>query len=76
MKQKNSSHNASESSRWSNRVTRESNALNLEEGVFTWKNPRRIAQSLKKSAEQSTRRKAPPFSISHVDAGVLHKPCG
>ena len=47
--------------RWSGRVTRESNALDLEEGVFTWKDPRRIARSLKRSAEASTRRKAPPF---------------
>jgi hypothetical protein len=47
--------------RWSNRVTRESNALDLEEGVFTWKNPQRIARSLMDSAEASTRRKAPPF---------------
>ena len=47
--------------KWSNRVTRESNALDLEEGVFTWKNSKLIAQSLKKSAEESARRKAPPF---------------
>ncbi|WP_455217359.1 DUF3175 domain-containing protein [Kaarinaea lacus] len=47
--------------RWSGRVTRESHALQLEEGVFTWKNPKRIAQSLRNSAEQSTSRKAPPF---------------
>ncbi len=43
---------------WSGRVTKESNALDLEPGIFTWKNPRRIALSLKKSAEASTRRKA------------------
>jgi hypothetical protein len=43
---------------WSEHVTRESNALDLEQGVFTWKNPRRIALSLKKSAEFSVRRKA------------------
>lgn len=48
-------------SRWSNRVTRESNALDLEEGIFTWKNPQRIARSLMDSAEASARRKAPPF---------------
>ena len=47
--------------KWSNRVTRESNALDLEEGVFTWADPRRIARSLQRSAEGSTRRKAPPF---------------
>ena len=46
---------------WSARVTRESNALDLEEGVFTWDDPRRIAESLIRSAEASTRRKADPF---------------
>ena len=51
----------SSSKNWSAKVTRESYALELEEGVFTWKDPRRIAQSLKKSADSSKRRKAPPF---------------
>lgn len=46
---------------WSNRVTRESNALDLEGGVFTWNDPKRIAASLKRSAQQSRRRKADPY---------------
>lgn len=46
---------------WSARVTRESRALDLEEGVFTWSDPRRIARSLQRAAEASTRRKADPF---------------
>lgn len=46
---------------WSAKVTRHSNALDLEAGVFTWKDPRRIAISLKHSAETSQRRKSPPF---------------
>ncbi|MFA6290605.1 MAG: DUF3175 domain-containing protein [Victivallales bacterium] len=46
---------------WSGRVTRESNALDLQEGVFTWKDPKKIAMSLSMSAEFSTRRKASPF---------------
>ena len=46
---------------WSSRVTRESHALALEEGVFTWRDPRRIARSLKRSADASTERRAPPF---------------
>ena len=46
---------------WSQKVTRESHALELEEGVFTWSDPKRIAQSLKHSAEQSTQRKSEPF---------------
>jgi hypothetical protein len=48
-------------SRWSQRVTRESNALDLEEGVFTWRDPERIARSLQASAERSKRRKAEPY---------------
>ena len=48
-------------SNWSAQVTRHSNALDLEAGVFTWDDPRRIALSLKRSAEASTRRKASPF---------------
>ena len=46
---------------WSGEVTEKSNALDLEEGVFTWDNPKRIALSLKKSAEESVRHKAKPF---------------
>ena len=46
---------------WTARVTRESDALDLEAGVFTWKDPRRIALSLQRSAEASWRRKSPPF---------------
>jgi len=47
--------------KWSQKVTRESHALALEEGVFTWKDPRKIAHSLKQSADTSDQRKAPPF---------------
>lgn len=46
---------------WSAKVTRESHALALDEGVFTWKDPKRIARSLKKSADESEERKAPPL---------------
>lgn len=46
---------------WSAKVTRESDALDLEEGVFTWKDPKKIALSLKRSADSSTRRKSAPF---------------
>lgn len=46
---------------WSAKVTRESHALALEEGVFTWKNPKRIARSLMRSARASRQRKAEPF---------------
>lgn len=47
--------------RWSQRVTETSVALDLEPGVFTWEDPRRIARSLKRSADTSTRRKTEPF---------------
>jgi translation initiation factor 2 alpha subunit (eIF-2alpha) len=46
---------------WSGEVTKKSNALDLESKVFTWKNPKRIALSLKKSADSSNRRKAQSF---------------
>ena len=61
MTRKKSARKPPQSERWSNRVTRESNALDLESGVFTWSDPRRIARSLSESAEKSARRKAPPF---------------
>ncbi len=46
---------------WSARVTKESDALDLEGGVFSLKDPKRIAASLKRSAERSHRRKAEPY---------------
>ena len=50
-----------ETKRWSHEVTKKSNALDLERGVFTKDDPRAIAQSLKRSAEQSPRRKSDPY---------------
>jgi hypothetical protein len=47
--------------KWSGRVTRESNALDLDRGVFTWNDPRKIGRSLKKSADQSKRRKSDSY---------------
>ncbi len=47
--------------RWSARVTRESDALDLEPGVFTKRSPRQVALSLKRSAERRTRRKSSAF---------------
>jgi hypothetical protein len=47
--------------RWSAEVTRRSNALDLERGVFAQRSARRIAQSLKRSAERSRRRKSSPY---------------
>jgi hypothetical protein len=48
-------------SRWSARVTKHSNALDLEKSVFKSSDPHRIALSLKRSAERSKRRKSAPF---------------
>jgi hypothetical protein len=47
--------------RWSQRVTETSNALDLEPGVFRKPSARAIAESLKRSAERSRRRKVDPF---------------
>ncbi len=47
--------------RWSQRVTENSNALDLEKGVFSKLDPRSIARSLKRSADRSQRRKSDPF---------------
>lgn len=47
--------------KWSRDVTQNSDALDLEEGVFTWDDPKRISESLKKSAEDSNRRKGTEY---------------
>jgi hypothetical protein len=52
---------STERKQWSQRVTETSDALDLEAGVFTLDDPRQIAESLKRSAERSRRRKSDPF---------------
>lgn len=47
--------------RWSQQVTETSDALDLKHGVFKLTDPKRIASSLKYSAEHSDRRKANPY---------------
>ena len=47
--------------RWSQQVAETSSALDLEQGVFSWDDPRRIAHSLKWSADNSDRRKSSAF---------------
>jgi hypothetical protein len=47
--------------KWSADVTEHSDAMDLEEGVFEGEDPRQIAQSLKRSAEHSHRRKSEPY---------------
>src|SRR5690349_5738797 len=44
--------------RWSQRVTKESDALDLKRGVFKLTSSKKIAASLKRSAEHSARRKS------------------
>jgi hypothetical protein len=44
--------------RWSQRVTQESDALDLRRGVFKLTSAKKIAASLKRSAEHSSRRKS------------------
>jgi hypothetical protein len=46
--------------RWSAKVTRESHALDLENGVFKKRSAHDIAVSLKRSAERSHARKSSP----------------
>ena len=47
--------------KWSQEVTQHSDALDLEPGIFTKKDPGTIAASLARSAEKSTRRKTSAF---------------
>ena len=70
---------------WSRDVTRHSNALDLERNVFKQSNPRRIALSLKRSAEASHRRKSEPhrsamsmltFYINRAGSGLSQKQKG
>jgi hypothetical protein len=47
--------------KWSQRVTRESDSLDLRKGVFSLASPKKIAASLKRSAQSSKRRKSDPY---------------
>ena len=55
---KKSSAKKSSPKRWSQRVTKESDALDLKRGVFKLTSAKKIATSLKRSAEHSSRRKS------------------
>jgi hypothetical protein len=52
---------AASSKRWSQRVTEHSDALDLKDGVFKLTDPKKIAASLKRSAERSARRKTSAY---------------
>jgi hypothetical protein len=60
-KKSSKTHGGSKRNRWSAGVTKRSDALDLEPNVFGSTNPRRIALSLKRSAERSKRRKGTPY---------------
>jgi hypothetical protein len=47
--------------RWSARVMKTSDAMDIQPRAFTYDDPKKIAQSLKRSAERSHRRKAGPY---------------
>ena len=59
--QKEQKKKTTEDSHWSQQVTETSDALDLQAGVFTLSDPKEIAQSLKRSADTSQRRKSEPF---------------
>ena len=63
------------SGRWSAKVTKHSDALDLEQDVFKSKDPRKIARSLKQSAEQSNRRKGTPYqsAMSMLNNDAFHR---
>lgn len=46
---------------WSQEVTEKSDALDVEKSVFTWDNPKKIAESLMDTAKNSTKKKSTPF---------------
>lgn len=52
---------ASAKKKWSQDVTEHSDAMDLEKDIFKSKDAKKIAASVKKSAEKSTRKKAGPF---------------
>ena len=56
-----SSHAHSQTRKWSKKVTEHSDALDLESSVFKERSAKAIAESLKRSAERSKRRKSTPF---------------
>lgn len=60
-KQKTAARKSAPKKKWSRRVMQTSDALDLVSGVFKSKDPKKIARSLKRSAEKSKRKKGTPF---------------
>lgn len=61
MSNRNEKKTPAEDRHWSQQVNKTSNALDLEAGVFALTDPGEIAQSLKRSADRSQRRKSEPY---------------
>jgi hypothetical protein len=47
--------------KWSRKINETSDAMDLKEGVFKGNDPKKIAQSVKRSASRSKRKKASPY---------------
>ena len=62
------------SDKWSQHVTETSNAMTLQKNVFTFDDPKKIALSLKRSAERSNRRKSDPYRSAMSMLTLLHQP--
>lgn len=54
-------HRARQPRKWSAHVTQTSDAMDLRKNVFRLSDPKRIARSVKRSAQQSKRRKGTPY---------------
>jgi hypothetical protein len=62
--------------KWSAAVTKRSDALDLESGVFRRVNSKQIAASLKRSAERSKRRKGTPYQSAMSMLNFYINRCG
>jgi hypothetical protein len=58
---KSSNRKATAKKKWSQNVTENSHAMDLEQGVFSLKNPKSIAKSVLQSATESHTRKSSPY---------------
>src|SRR5437762_14340352 len=68
------SRKSAQKKKWSRKVTEHSNALDLEQNVFKKKDPKKIARSLKRSAEHSKKKKR-IIPVGHVNVEFLYQSC-
>jgi hypothetical protein len=52
---------AKKTRKWSQQVTQTSNAMDIAQGTFAQKDPKKIAHAVERDAERSTRRKSSPY---------------